>query len=671
MRLQKENLDEVAEDSAEYKSAVKSVIRCQIQSLLQKLALETGEESIVISTNVSAGTYAHLGSCLGREYLEDGDEFIKTICMRFTDFCADAISNSQVFHADPILSNTTQEEFTKKPRKTLPFPKSVPRKRPSTPTDSPPNKRKADNTYPGSNGLDYVSSQSADDENLYGTSGTSQENYSYSSHFIKDNSSQIYDSGSSQKDDNAETEKRGFIWIKSEPEDKEYEGLAINGFQPCDNIEKSVTCITSTEDFSDTSNSIINRPRSLIPLANICKRYGTNRSVKMDEASIQLGTDHGNKHPSDTSILRSLYEQPLYALDSFASNHSCGGSIPSINLPSTLTDGGDQFPSTENPVLSGYYDSDMYPKYRHYKKHSGNAQKKSRYKEKCSSMTSASVMSDSINTSPTSSELRLKVFESGGRLVYACDVCKRELSHLTSYRRHMKLHTMERPHKCPVCDKGFIRKYHCIDHLNKHHKEVTFDPETLTLTEESKHLAFSETVFSESISISPEEYNYTLDQSLESMSDIDRSMTLKVNVNQSASSMLSELAKSAAKQAQMLSHPESEIKGTTSQSEEQEVDEERSVTQSMEHDHFDEDKSEIYHDEYCSSNKSSSTGLQSTEGSPEILKPDLEAMTRKCGVAEGIKAIVAHLKSSSKKKKMISEIDPLAQQSRSGADDDL
>ena len=104
---------------------------------------------------------------------------------------------------------------------------------------------------------------------------------------------------------------------------------------------------------------------------------------------------------------------------------------------------------------------------------------------------------------------------------------------------------MERPHVCPICSKGFIRKYHCIDHLNKHHKGVRFDPDSLKLID--YHGPYTDMDEQQTYSpgdLSAAEYNYTLDQSL---AGSEAELSNNEGVDQSASSMLSELAKSAAR----------------------------------------------------------------------------------------------------------------------------
>ncbi|WAR27429.1 KRH1-like protein, partial [Mya arenaria] len=378
MRLRREDPGGSSpEDSTEYKTAVKSVIWCEIKSLLQKLAAVTGEESIVISTNLTEGTYSHLGSFLGQEYLDDREDHILSLCTSFSQFCSGLQNHAVVLQEPETVFKENEREGPS------PGPQMNPRKRPLTPdTGTHTHHHKRKSTHPHS---------------LHGKSDQT-------AHFDK--------------------------------------------------------CFM---------------------------------------------------------------------------NQSRSADIDSVN-------------QSENPVLSGFYDSDNYPRYKQRK----NPVKKSKTKDKATSLLGLEE-SPSTPTNSTKDNLHMRTFESGGRLVYACDVCKRELSHLTSYRRHMKLHTMERPHKCPVCLKGFIRKYHCIDHLNKHHKGVEFCPESLLLTGASRELYggpvnTDQSALSDSHSISPGEFNYTLDQSLEASSDPDQSVNADISIDQSASSILSELARSAAKE---------------------------------------------------------------------------------------------------------------------------
>lgn len=63
-------------------------IRWKLIIQLQKLALETGEETIVISTNVTTGTYSQFGSFIGQEYLQEKDGFVQSLSLGFNDFCA-------------------------------------------------------------------------------------------------------------------------------------------------------------------------------------------------------------------------------------------------------------------------------------------------------------------------------------------------------------------------------------------------------------------------------------------------------------------------------------------------------------------------------------------------------------------------------------------------------
>lgn len=488
------------------------------------------------------------------------------------------------------------------------------------------------------------------------TSHIGGSNMCSSSHAKGSNSSQPYEYRTSQTSSESKIGNQISEWIKKEAVE---EHLSTNGGNE-EMSDFSSKHDSSPSEQTTSPQSIINRPQSLIPLANISKKF-SSRALKSEVHEEELAVQE-EKLPSQDSILRSLYDQPVFGVEntSFVDDRSDSPSQLPLALPQNLRENLDNFPATsENLVLAGYYDADNYPRYRQSRK---NPAKKSKTKEKHNA--SGLSLAETPSTSSQSQEMRMRTFESGGRLVYACDVCKRELSHLTSYRRHMKLHTMERPHKCPVCSKGFIRKYHCIDHMNKHHKDVEFDAETLTLTGQSRALYSSPTpsgdnpALSDSYSISPSEYTYTLDQSLDSISGAsDANQSMNISIDHSASSMLSELAKSAARQSNQKDEskqspaprrernggdsvePPVHDKGRQSSQEISKTAEENADTQSTL--------------EIAVSQKESSVSDQQSEHSPSSVREENSAMARKQEVSAGIKAIVAHLKSSSRRKKMM------------------
>ena len=336
--------------------------------------------------------------------------------------------------------------------------------------------------------------------------------------------------------------KSNVSWIKTEPVENIID-TNVNG-----DGNDSESKMDSPDGHDSTSHEtektlIKNRRKNLIPLANIFKKFGNN-TVKPEPESAAL--------EKPNSIVRNVFENsPVFKVnDLFTTNFDTAETpdkIP-INLPSNLGENiatDDYAASSENLVLSGYYDSDVYPHYRHRQKHLLNKSEKKQPREKPKEKS----LTASPNAPPsgwpgTADNSTVKMYESGGRLVYSCDVCKRELSHLTSYRRHLKLHTMERPHVCPICSKGFIRKYHCIDHLNKHHKGVQFDPESLKLIDyNGPYESYEQQTYSPG-DLSTSEYNYTLDTSL---AGSEAELSINDGIDQSASSMLSELAKSAAR----------------------------------------------------------------------------------------------------------------------------
>lgn len=65
----------------------------------------------------------------------------------------------------------------------------------------------------------------------------------------------------------------------------------------------------------------------------------------------------------------------------------------------------------------------------------------------------------------------IKKFYSGRSFVeYSCTLCSYTTNYHTNIKRHIRLHTGERPFRCPVCHKFFNEKGHFKKHLGVHKK---------------------------------------------------------------------------------------------------------------------------------------------------------------------------------------------------------
>ncbi|XP_060589994.1 zinc finger and SCAN domain-containing protein 2-like isoform X2 [Ruditapes philippinarum] len=66
-----------------YKVILKAVLKSQIQQLVEQLATSTDEESVILTASVADGTLSHLGSDSGKGFLEDHED----IKSQFLGFC--------------------------------------------------------------------------------------------------------------------------------------------------------------------------------------------------------------------------------------------------------------------------------------------------------------------------------------------------------------------------------------------------------------------------------------------------------------------------------------------------------------------------------------------------------------------------------------------------------
>lgn len=54
---------------------------------------------------------------------------------------------------------------------------------------------------------------------------------------------------------------------------------------------------------------------------------------------------------------------------------------------------------------------------------------------------------------------------------FVCELCSKEVKTVYSLRRHMKIHSGQRPHVCDICDRSFIESGNLRKHIRMHRKE--------------------------------------------------------------------------------------------------------------------------------------------------------------------------------------------------------
>merc|ERR1712179_334266 len=72
-----------------------------------------------------------------------------------------------------------------------------------------------------------------------------------------------------------------------------------------------------------------------------------------------------------------------------------------------------------------------------------------------------------------SSHLRSRHSTFGTDHILSCKFCPRTFSDPTNHKAHQYTHLSdaEKPHKCPHCERGFIRQDMCQTHIKNNHKD--------------------------------------------------------------------------------------------------------------------------------------------------------------------------------------------------------
>merc|ERR1719228_2898922 len=76
-----------------------------------------------------------------------------------------------------------------------------------------------------------------------------------------------------------------------------------------------------------------------------------------------------------------------------------------------------------------------------------------------------------------------------GKPAVACEVCGKKLADPSSLYRHRKIHSGDKPHKCPYCPRRFIQRYNMKQHIKTHRIELLADQKNLDLLPKNHDLS--------------------------------------------------------------------------------------------------------------------------------------------------------------------------------------
>ncbi|XP_052759607.1 zinc finger protein 263-like isoform X3 [Mya arenaria] len=443
---------EVLREIPGYKAILKSVLKSQIQFLMEQMSDQTGEESVVLTASIHDGSMCALGSTTGRGFMDGKDE----IKAQFLGYCIKSRSDNDSQHhkasSDVDLTYQRSRNLlppSRRPKPRLrPGPYSIPSPGTSTPVgspnpfqlSSPPNHGSNQSNTAGTGSIkpdpesgdmlvdsvsgDNNNDQSGDDKSESGGVSTNQ-----------DEESGNQGNQKSQKVKEGEDGGDAGEW------DSNYDSAQGDD----SNTEQDPNGLESATSQASNLGGIA------FPGLNNAHYDFTKTLPDISSAELKNVLYQGNfSEPPSVEVVNHLLNVGSIANDNINVRQFLSpedGTISNLHEPDNVQAGQLLTPAVGN--IASFSNIDM----------SSSGKGTTYWCQHCQKV----LQNKMLYNYHVRAHMGVKPFE--------CPICQRKFAGKQALETHKRLHSGERPFKCTHdgCDRAFTARSGLVYHMNKHH----------------------------------------------------------------------------------------------------------------------------------------------------------------------------------------------------------